>query len=484
MGKYPSHPGRDGCSPHPSCPAASAAAREKGGEGLRAGFAAVRITPPPGTPLSGFGDRDFRPGGAKGVHDDLFVRALYLSQEKSEVLIMGFDILFFSRDESDRFKGAIGARLGLPPANILLNTSHTHTGPKVGNWYYTPSDSLYLNELEKRTVEAAVEAKKNAVAATLRAGETRTSVPLSRRLLDSQGTLQFAPNPAGAKYGFLPLALNSRRATGTPICLLFSVSCHPSTIKGDERADLVSADYPGAASGELDRLLGKPCALFLQGAGGDAKASVIGQGLKEWRAGTWEDVARVGKTIASDFEAARTTGMTELRPELQGRARRDGSSPRPGARPGRTLRVVEDVRALGPKAPSGDKARGLWAAEQLSLIDRGFGLAAAAPVLVQGISLGPGLRLVAVEGELTADLGHLIRDYYGGGLDLPAGLFERRPDVPAVLPDDRRGRLRSRKLLGIPPARAARQGRRSALYPGPRRVKAGRDRMRRATEKG
>jgi len=387
---------------------------------LRAGFAAVRITPPPGTPLSGFGDRDFRPDGVKGIHDDLYVRALYLSQEKSEVLIMGFDILFFSRDESDRFKGAIGGRLGLAPANILLNTSHTHTGPKVGNWYYTPADPLYLNELEKRTVEAAVEAKKHAVAAALRAGETRTSVPLSRRLLDSQGTLQFAPNPAGTKYDFLPLALFEAR-DGSPVCLLFSVSCHPSTIKGDERADQVSADYPGAASSELDRLLGKPCALFLQGAGGDAKASVIGEGLKEWRAGTWEDVAQVGKTIASEFEAARASGLTELRPELRAGLVEMNLPLGPALGRDELIRVIEGVKSLGPEAPSGDKARGLWAEEQLRLIDRGFGLAAAAPVLVQGISLSPGLRLVAVEGELTADLGHLIRDYYGGGLTFPLG---------------------------------------------------------------
>jgi neutral ceramidase len=393
---------------------------KSGERGLRAGFAAVRITPPPGTRLSGFGDRDFRPDGAKGVHDDLFVRTLYLSQEKTEVLIMGFDILFFSRDEADRFKGAIGARLGLPPANILLNTSHTHTGPKVGNWYYTPSDYLYLDELEKRTVEAAVEAKKNAAAATLRAGETRTSVPLSRRLMDSQGTLQFAPSPAGAKYDFLPFVLFEAQ-DGRPVCLLFSVSCHASTIKGDERADYISADFPGAAAGELDRNLGRPCALFLQGAGGDAKASVIGLGLKEWRAGTWEDVGRTGTTIASEILAAKAAGLKEIKPALAA-GLFEMELPL-GPAPGRDelLRVVEEVKAKGPDVPSGDKARGLWAEEQLNLIDRGFGLASAAPVLVQGIALGLGLRLVAVEGELTADLGHLIRDYYGGGLTFPLG---------------------------------------------------------------
>ncbi len=387
---------------------------------LQAGFAAVRITPPPGTRLSGFGDRDFGPAGAAGIHDDLFVRALYLSQERREVLIMGFDLLFFSRDEADRFKGAVGDRLGLPPADILLNTSHTHTGPKVGNWYYTPSDPLYLNELEKRIVEAAVQAKRKAAPATLWAGETQTSVPLSRRLKKSDGTILFAPSPDGPTYSRLPLAL-LKANDGSPVCLLFSVACHASTIKGDERANLVSADYPGAAAAELDRLLGKNCALFLQGAGGDAKASIIGQGLKEWRAGTWEDLAAIGKTLASEIDAARSAGLKEVKPGLR-TALVEMSLPL-GPAPGRDelLRIFGGTKSKGQDAASSDKARMLWAEEQLSLIDRGFGLPAAAAVLVQGIELGPGLRLVGVEGELTADLGHLIHDFYGSGVTFPLG---------------------------------------------------------------
>ncbi len=393
---------------------------KKPAAGLRAGFAAVRITPPAGTRLSGFGDRDFRPDGAKGVHDDLFVRALYLSQDKSEVLIMGFDLLFFSRDEADRFKAAVGNRLGLPPSNILLNTSHTHTGPKVGNWYYTPSDPLYLDMLEKRIVEAAAEAKRNAVGATVWAGETRTSVPLSRRLKGGDGTILFAPNPEGAAYDRLPFALFTA-ADGSPVCLLFSVACHPSTIKGDERADFVSADYPGAAAGELDRRLGKPCALFLQGAGGDAKASLIGRGLKEWRAGTWDDLTAIGKTIAGEIEAARAARLREIKPGLRTALFEMELPLGPPPTKEELLRVLEGTKPQAADTPAEDKAKGLWAEEQLSLIDRGFGLAAAAPVLVQGIELGPGLRLVAVEGELTADLGYLIHDFYGGGLTFPLG---------------------------------------------------------------
>ena len=44
---------------------------------MRAGFAKANITPPPGTRMLGFGGRD-RTEGCKGVHDPLYVRALYL----------------------------------------------------------------------------------------------------------------------------------------------------------------------------------------------------------------------------------------------------------------------------------------------------------------------------------------------------------------------------------------------------------------------
>jgi hypothetical protein len=91
---------------------------------LKAGFARIKITPPIGTAMSGFGDRDYDPSGCKGIHDDLYVRALYLSQGEQEILILGFDLLFFSRDEADRFKGAVSRKMDFAASQILLNTSH------------------------------------------------------------------------------------------------------------------------------------------------------------------------------------------------------------------------------------------------------------------------------------------------------------------------------------------------------------------------
>ena len=53
---------------------------------MKAGFARVKITPPIGTPMTGFGSRDMDPAGCKGVHDNLFVNALYLRQREEEML--------------------------------------------------------------------------------------------------------------------------------------------------------------------------------------------------------------------------------------------------------------------------------------------------------------------------------------------------------------------------------------------------------------
>ena len=195
---------------------------------LRAGFSRVKITPPVGTAMSGFGQRDADPTGCRGIHDDLYVRALSLTQGETEVLIMGFDLLFFSRDEADRYKGALGRALDLSPNQMLLNTSHTHTGPKVGTWIYTPSDTHYLDYLELRILEAATEARTHSSEATLWAGCTRADLPLSRRMRDESGKVYWGVNPQGEVYDKVPFCL-LKDSQGHPLSLLFSASCHPST---------------------------------------------------------------------------------------------------------------------------------------------------------------------------------------------------------------------------------------------------------------
>ncbi|NOZ21653.1 MAG: hypothetical protein GXP25_11280 [Planctomycetes bacterium] len=378
---------------------------------MKAGFAKVCITPPMGTRMYGFAGRD-KGHGCEGVHDGLFVRAVYLSDEKEQALIMGFDLLFFGREDANRFKGAIGNKLDLAPRQILLNTSHTHCGPMTGaTWGYADyghgvAERLYLDELEQAIVQAACKAKEAARPVTVEAGAGKSTTPVSRRKPDGKGGVTWAPYRDGVTCDDLPVCLFKDHA-GKAVCLLFSISCHPSTISGYE----ISADYPGPAMDALDKHFGVECSLFLQGCGGDAKASVIGQGDK-WRGGTWDEVADAGRTAAKEVIETIDAGLTPVEPGIR-------SSLIEMHWPLQELPTREDLEVIASDE-KGNEIKRLWAKRQIERLDRGQMLRASVPVLLHGIALGKGLRLVALEGEAVAGLGLHIQDCYkGSGITFP-----------------------------------------------------------------
>lgn len=363
--------------------------------------------------MYGFAGRD-RERGCDGAHDDLFARALYLADGGHEALIMGFDLLFFGREDADRYKGAIGNRLGLAPHQLLLNTSHTHSGPMVGTtWAYADyglgaADPFYADELETAIVEAAAGARGAAVEVTVRAGAGTTSVPVSRRRPDGKGGVEWAPHRDGEVCDHLPVCV-FEDVGGRAVCMLFSVSCHPSTTGGFE----ISADYPGPAMDLLDERLGRTCSLFLQGTGGDTKASVIGQG-EVWAHGTWEDIAAAGRLVADEVGEVLDAGLAEVAPRVRCRLHEMRW-------PLQRVAQRDELEGLASEDNENEIQR-LWAHRQVQRIDRGQVLRTHVPVLLHIVQIGPGLRLVGLEGEAVGGLGlHILTEYSGRGVTFPLG---------------------------------------------------------------
>ncbi len=359
--------------------------------------------------MMGFGSRDRRQG-CTGVHDDIFVRAVYLEHAGEAALIMGFDLCFVGRVEADRFKGAIGRRIDLSPRQILLNASHSHVGPSVGAWYdaaYIAPDRLYLEQLEAAVVRAALEAQDAAREVTIWAGATRSALPLNRRRKSAGGEVTMAPNPDGLVFDHLPICLFQDR-DDKPVGMLFSVSCHPSMMSGFE----ISAEYPGAAMDRLDSHLGTTASLFLQGTGGDAKPSVIGKGAERWRPATWEEMDEAGKMVAAEVIAALETGLVEVEPKLVAQSKEvdwpmEASLDRQG------------YQAIAADADEPEVKR-LWARRMVERLERGQ-LPGAVTLTLQGVQIGRSLRLVALDGEPVAGWGVLMRDFYGEGVTFALG---------------------------------------------------------------
>jgi neutral ceramidase len=345
---------------------------------MRAGFGKACITPPLGTRLSGFGRRD-REKGCEGVDDDLYVRVLVLEHEGVRLVLASFDLLFFVRPLADRLTAALARLAGADPAAVLLNTSHTHAGPCVDTWAANaavPPDLTYWAQVEAAVERAARDAVDGLKDVRLKAGAGVTTVPVSRRRPDGKGGVEWRPYPAGAICSHLPvLALETD--CGRLLCLVYSISCHPSTIHGWR----VSADYPGAAARLLESEFGAPV-LFLQGAGGDTKACVITDGHDgvgpAWRSGTSQDVAAAGRLAAEEVGEVVRAGLAECEPRL-------------------AFALEEMTLPLDPPLEPRPRLR------------------------VQTLRLADRVRLVAVEGELTGEVGNRVLERLGPGVHFALG---------------------------------------------------------------
>jgi hypothetical protein len=378
---------------------------------LFAGFSRVDITPPIGQPLGGWGIPAERLSQA--VNDPICVRALSVRCGDQEALILAFDFCFVSREDADRFKGVLGREFGLLPAQILMNASHTHAGPGVGTYYslyYEAPLRDYLKTVEAGAVRATQEARDRQERVRIRAGTAKTAIPLNRRCRRDGRTVN-APNPAGPILDSLPICLFEGR-NGKPVALLFSASTHPVCVPGH----LLSADYPGAAMAKLDKALGKPCSMFLQGAGGDTRPRLLGEGRENWNhaCGPME-AKKVGQTLAKDVLKGLETALRPVKPKV-------GSviieTPWP-MQNSFTRADYERILAAKP-ADAAPSMHQRWADRQIKLLDRGV-LPTSIPLLFQGIVLGEGLRVVALEGELVCEHGRAMEQAYPDGVTFALG---------------------------------------------------------------
>ncbi len=371
---------------------------------MQAGFSKATINPPLGMPMEGLG----QVGGCTSIHDDLYVRALYVSDQGNEVLIVSFDLLFFERAVIDRYKGSLGALLALRPDQILLNVTHTHAGPRLTRWAYSGApEEEYLDQIQAALHAAALRAKASQKPVTLWAGSTKSSLPVSRRKIDEHGKAHWFPTRKGTICEAQPFCVLKDEA-GAVVSVLTSIACHPSMIYKLE----ISADYPGVTVRKLNEHFKTEGAMFLQGAAGDTKPRQVADESVGWRQGSWEQVEAAGTEVAQAVIDASATGLKRVKPELRTSL---GYIAWPlNAPPSRA--ELEEI-----KLNLGQGQRRVWAADMLSKLDRGVKLPTSVPLTVHFMQLGSGLRMVGVEGEVLAKLGLQMLGVYDKGVTFALG---------------------------------------------------------------
>jgi neutral ceramidase len=98
---------------------------------LLAGAARVDITPPLGIRMAGYTvQQDF----ANAVHSPITATAIFLSGGTADTttLIIACDLAFIQNPHSDSIRAQVAARLEIDPSHVMINCSHTHLGPMLG----------------------------------------------------------------------------------------------------------------------------------------------------------------------------------------------------------------------------------------------------------------------------------------------------------------------------------------------------------------
>ncbi|MFC1739624.1 neutral/alkaline non-lysosomal ceramidase N-terminal domain-containing protein [Planctomycetota bacterium] len=238
------------------------------GVDMEIGFARINITPPIGT-QTGWERFD-------GIESEVFVRAMFVSDGTTEIMLMSCDIGGFSIEQAERLCKKIEAALDIPASNITICATHTHSGPPRSPVEGNDAINSYCKRQEAAVIEAATQAHNNASKGKLTLGYGELpGYGFNRRFIMSDGTIQTHPQtldphivrPEGpdSKDLFVFCAYDT---DGKPMGGAVNFTCHATVMERDTRK--LSADYPGKLSNYVSERLGPgTISLFMQGAAGN-----------------------------------------------------------------------------------------------------------------------------------------------------------------------------------------------------------------------
>lgn len=243
---------------------------------LLAGAARIKLGPPLGLAMAGYGRRV---GRATGVHDDLAAQALVLSDGVNKIAIAGADVLAIGNRIADDIRERVAANTDIAADAIMVCATHTHSGPAF-NIFATPrpdakpADGRSLEwerAIPEKVAGAIVGANDRLEPAALRAAGARFTLGTNRRLMRPNRQIQLAANYNGVADDEANVLGVFNRGS-EPIAFVLNYPCHGVVLCEDNL--LYSRDWPGFAMEEIERAAapvgGKSAiSIFVQGATGN-----------------------------------------------------------------------------------------------------------------------------------------------------------------------------------------------------------------------
>ena len=391
----------------------------------KAGVAKVAVTPVEPMWMAGYASRT-RP--ADGKLTELWAKALVLEdQDGNRGVVVTLDLVGIDRELSQALCDSLKVQYGLQREQIVICTSHTHSGPVVGS-NLAPLHYLLLDETQRQAVDAWVATFQMQVVAVvgeaigklapseLTWGSGTTTLAVNRRNNPAAEAPQWRTEGKllGPSDHDVPV-LAVRDAEGNLTAVLFGYACHATTLSGYQW----SGDYPGYAQIDLEQEHPGCVALFFAGCGADQNPLPRS---------TVELAEHFGEQLATAVDLVLMT--TQMHP-VAGTLRTSYSEIN------LPLDTLPTREAIELNSKSENRYEGARATMLLEQIDDGVPLSQTYPYPVSAWSIGDDLQFVTLGGEVVVDYAIRLKSELAGTRTWVAGYAN---DVMAYIP--------SRRVLG------------------------------------
>jgi hypothetical protein len=365
----------------------------------KAGVAKVNITPTESIWMAGYAARS-RP--SEGVQTELYLKALALDEgtDRPAVLVTS-DLVGLRRRVADRIVDRCEKQFGLTRDRLVINSSHTHSGPVTGEF---SARAGYESQpaVVRRYTDTLVDKAVGTVGAALKQMSPA-------RLEFAQGFAGFAVNRRRAHPGTRGLpgpvdhdvpVMAIRNTDGSLRSVVFGYACHNTALG----AYKINADYAGYAQEALEKVYPDATALFVMGTGADANPLPRYQGTDPSLVGYSVDLATMyGKILAASVDLV-----------LHGKMK-------PVAGPLMTAFAHVDIPFQTPPSLSELQARlkdrdsniRAQSERMLRAIERDGKLPVHYSYPVQVWQFGPSLKFIALGGEVVVDYSLRLKTQHG-----------------------------------------------------------------------
>ncbi|MFN0196931.1 MAG: neutral/alkaline non-lysosomal ceramidase N-terminal domain-containing protein [Planctomycetaceae bacterium] len=361
----------------------------------KAGAAAVAVTPGEMTWMAGYASRD-KP--AEGKFHDLFAKALALEDVHGNRCVMvTLDLIGVPRSVRENVEQRVEKEWNLPPSGLLMNASHTHSGPELRSRYlllkhrdakWIAMAEAYTADLENKIVELVGKAISNLAPANLYYSHGRAGVSMNRRL-PTPGGVNNSPYPDGLVDQDVPVLIveSPEKELKT---ILFGYACHNTTLALYQYC----GDYAGYAQEYLEADHPGTIAMFMMGCGGDQNP--YPRGTQEW-------AQRHGRSLANAAEAALQAHRKVVHGPLKSAYDYADLEFAPPASREELLKSKESTNFYEK----------LHAETLLDELDTSGAIRTHYSYPIQVVKLGPEILLIALAGEVVVDYSLELKRRFG-----------------------------------------------------------------------